>query len=344
MPEKIRVLVVDDSALMRRLISDILERDPHLEVIDTARNGAEALEKVKTLQPDVVTMDIEMPRMDGLTALQYIMLENPVPVIMVSAMNRRQADITMKALDMGAVDFIPKTSGTLSLDMDKSSKILIEKVKIASEIVLPKIKGAISSSKKKRQTKKVQPGNKIVVIGASTGGPKALPEVISKLPRDIPAGILVVQHMPEGFTESFAERLNWYTSLEAHEAKVGDEIKPGTILVAPGNKHMEIKNGRIVLTDGERVNFVRPSVDVTMLSAVAEYGGRCIGVILTGMGSDGANGMKAIKEAGGSTIAQDEESSVVFGMAKVAIEMRSVDKVVPLDKIAGTIIKFMELK
>jgi two-component system chemotaxis response regulator CheB len=341
MNRPVRVLVVDDSAVMRKLISDILGDASGIEIVGTARDGGDALLKINSLKPDVVTMDIEMPKMDGLTALTHIMTENPLPVIMVSAMDKRQADITMKALDLGAVDFIPKTSGTLSLDMEKASRKLISKVMMASKIKVAQRKAIKISpvSIPKILSKK---GGRIVTLGASTGGPRAIPDVLSRLPRDLPAGLLIVQHMPEGFTRSFAERLNWYTSLEVKEAQDGDKITPGLVLVSPGNLHMEIDKKRIHLTDGPQVNNVRPSVDVLMKTAADAYGSRCIGVLLTGMGADGAQGMKTIKEKGGTTIAQDEETCVVYGMPKAANDLRIVDKVAPLSKIAKNIILALE--
>lgn len=341
MEKSVKVLVVDDSAVMRKLISDILSAAAGIEVVGTARNGGDALTKVNSLKPDVVTMDIEMPKMDGLTALMHIMAEKPLPVIMLSAMDKRQADITMKALDLGAVDFISKTSGTLSLDMEKTSQTLISKVKMAAKIRVVKRK-AIKISPVSNAKFRSKKGDRIVTIGASTGGPRAIPEVLSRLPRDLPAGILIVQHMPEGFTKSFAERLNWYTSLEVKEAQEGDEIKPGLVLVAPGNLHMEVKGKKVHLNDKPHVNNVRPSADVLMKAAASVYGSRCTGVLLTGMGSDGAQGMKDIKECGGKTIAQDKETCIVYGMPKAAVELRIVDKVAPLSKIARNIIFALE--
>jgi two-component system chemotaxis response regulator CheB len=341
MEDPVRVLIVDDSAVMRKLLSDILQGALGIEVVGTARNGGDALTKVNSLNPDVVTMDIEMPKMDGLTALTHIMAEKPLPVIMVSAMDKRQADITMKALDLGAVDFISKTSGTLSLDMEKSSRTLISKVKMAARIKVRK-RNAIKISPVSIPKFLSKNGDTVVTIGASTGGPRAIPEVLSRLPRDLPAGVLIVQHMPEGFTKSFAERLNWYTSLEVKEAEEGDQVEPGMVLVAPGNLHMEVDGKKVHLNDGPQVNNVRPSVDVLMKSAASSYGPRCTGVLLTGMGNDGAEGMKAIKKSGGKTIAQDKETCVVYGMPKSAVELRIVDKIAPLSKIAKNIIFALE--
>lgn len=336
-----KVLVVDDSAVMRKLITDILEGDPQIEVVGTAGNGADAIKMARKLNPNVITMDIEMPKMDGLTALQHILKSQPLPVIMLSAMDKRQADITMKALDLGAVDFISKTSGTLSLDMEERSGVLISKVKMAANVKIKK-KDDIRMTPISVPNFMEKKGNWLITIGASTGGPRAIPQILSRLPRNLPAAVLIVQHMPKAFTQSFAERLNWITSLEVREAHEGDAIKQGTVLVAPGNMHMEVTGKKIHLSGEPPVNNARPSVDVLMKSAAKRYKSRCLGVLLTGMGSDGALGMKDIKKYGGRTIAQNEDTSVVYGMPKVAVDMNAVDKVAPLEDIAGNIIDTME--
>ena len=341
MSKTVRALVVDDSALMRKLIIDILERDPDIQVIGSASNGAEALVKIADMEPDVVTMDIEMPVMDGLTALQHMMNDYPRPVVMISALGKRQADITTKALDLGAVDFIAKPSGTLSLDIDKLGDEIIRKVKMASGV---KIRKRDSPSDIKpvpvpsfRPTKR----KAIVIIGSSTGGPRAVQEVLSWMPRTIPAPILMVQHMPEGFTSSFAQRLNWCTSLDVSEARDGDPVRTGKALLAPANYHTLIENKRIILDDGPKVHYVRPSVDVLMKSAAKKYKSGCLGVLLTGMGSDGAEGMRAIKEAGGYTIAQNKETCVVYGMPKAAADLNVVDEMLPLEDIGKKILSVM---
>jgi len=326
---------------MRRLLTDLLEKEPGITVIGTAKNGMEAISMAAELHPSVITMDIEMPIMDGLTALQHIMVENPVPVVMLSAMNKRQADILIKALEMGAVDFIPKTSGTISLDIEKAGESIIAKIRGAADIDVKCIKPKVSEKIVVSDFKMPPLRDGVIAIGASTGGPKALLEVISSLPRDLPAAVLIVQHMPEGFTQSLAERLNWQSSLEVKEAQDGDRVRPGLVLIAPGNRHMEVDGKNIRLTDGEKVNHVRPSVDVLMESVAVHYGPSALGVIMTGMGLDGAAGISAIKRRGGRTIAQDESSCAVFGMPKAAIELRSVDKVEPLDKIAQKIISML---
>jgi two-component system chemotaxis response regulator CheB len=326
---------------MRRLLTDLLEKEDDITVIGTARNGMEAISKAAELQPSVITMDIEMPMMDGLTALQHIMAENPIPVVMLSAMNKRQADIVIKALDMGAIDFIPKTSGTISLDIEKAGESIVAKIREAAEVEVECIRSKVPEKIVESDFKMPPTRDQVVAIGASTGGPKALLEVISSLPRDLPAAVLIVQHMPEGFTQSLAERLNWQSSLEVMEAKDGDRVRSGLVLIAPGNRHMEVDGKHIRLTDGARVNHVRPSVDVLMESVAVHYGPNTLGVLMTGMGQDGAAGIKAIKRRGGRTIAQDESSCAVFGMPKAAIEQRSVDNVEPLGKIAQKIISML---
>ncbi len=342
MADSIRVLIADDSAVMRKLLKDILGSEPDIKVVATAKNGVEAVKLVSELKIDVITMDIEMPKMDGLTALQHIMDKKPTPTIMLSAMDKRKADIVIKSLDHGAVDFISKTSGNLSLDIETIGQDIIQKVKMASEVNVkkisrPKIVKPLVYTRKKAHGKK-----KIIAIGASTGGPKAILEVLSLLPRDIPAGIIITQHMPEGFTKSFAERLNWQSSVEVKEAEDGDLILPGLALVAPGDYHMEIIKGKIALNKKPKVNSMRPSADVMMSSAAKMHGKNVIGVLLTGMGADGAKGMKDIKDNGGKTIAQNEDSCVVFGMPREAIALDVVDKIVPLSDIALEILNCLE--
>lgn len=334
----IRVLVVDDSTIMRRLLTDLLQADPEIEVIDTARDGQEAIDKAAALKPDVITLDIEMPRMDGLTALHHIMREDPRPVVMVSAMDKREADITMKALAMGAVDFVSKTSASISLDMDQVQGELITKVKGAARARVHRPSRSLSPVLGVPLVTPI-PGMHCLVIGASTGGPGAITKVVSGLPRNLPAAVLVVVHMPAGFTGSFAQRLNWFTSLEVREAEHGDSLVLGRILVAPGGKHLRVRDGRVHLDEEPPVNFVRPSVDVTMETVAREFGKRSRGVLLTGMGADGANGLKRIKEAGGPTIAQDEDTSIIYGMPKAAVELGAASQVLPLESIAAAVVR-----
>jgi len=337
MVKQITVLVVDDSIVMRQIITDILEKEKDIKVIGTARNGRDAVLKTKELNPDVVSMDIEMPVMDGITSLQHIMRESPRPVVMLSAVGKRQADLTIKSLEHGAVDFIPKTGASLSIDLNMEQQLIRDKIRAAASV---KVKPAGAATERAVMCNEVHStsGDWIVMIGASTGGPKALPEVLSRLPSNLPAGVCIVQHMPEGFTKSFAERLNWNAQIEVREAQEGDEIKPGLALLAPGNKHMEIVGHKVHLNDDPKMHFVRPAIDIMMNSGAKQYGPRTVGVVLTGMGDDGAEGMLNIKRAGGKTIAQDEATSVVYGMPKACAENGSTDLVAPLNSIARHIV------
>ena len=325
--KRIKVLVVEDSIFMRNVISDIINSDPQLQVIGTARDGEEALSKLDVLEPDVITLDIEMPRMDGLSVLKQIMKRKPKPVIMLSALTREGAIYTLKALDYGAVDYITKPSGNISLDLHTIKDEIISKIKMAASANLPKLKI------KPISIESCELGDNVVAIGASTGGPQALTYVLTSLPQNIPP-ILIVQHMPEGFTKSFAERLDKLCKFKVKEAEEGDYISKDLVLIAPGGFHMAVsKTGRIRLDRTPPIHGVRPAVDPMMTSVARFYKSRAVGVILTGMGRDGAYGMKKIKEYGGVTIAQDEKTSVVFGMPKAAIEEGCVDVVLPLHKI-----------
>jgi len=344
MSVKIRVLVVDDSALMRKLISDLLESDPRIEVVDTARDGYEAIEKVAELHPNVVVMDIQMPRMSGLEALSRIMSQWPIPMVMLTGLT--DPGLAIEALQRGAVDFVLKPSGTISVDIYKIRQELIEKVKLAT-LVNPR-KMALRIEPTVLSPLRVSfrlSGRRVVAIGASTGGPKALDYFLSRLPARLPAPVLVVQHMPPGFTRSFAERLNQHSSLLIKEAEDRDLILPGRVYVAPGDHHMLVERqaGReiIRLVKSPRVKGLRPSADVTMGSVAEVYGAGSIGIILTGMGSDGTDGIKAIKERGGVTIAQDKATSVIYGMPRAAVESGCVDKVLPLNDIPEEIVRLL---
>jgi two-component system chemotaxis response regulator CheB len=340
---KIRVLVVDDSAFMRILISDMLNADPAIEVAGVARNGADGVEKVKTLSPDVITMDVEMPTMNGIEAVKRIMAEKPTPVVMVSGVTKKNADVTLEALANGAFDFVTKPSGTLSLDIENVKGELIAKIKGASagKIGAGRRRGPTPTRVSKAAAGAGRRSRRVVVIGSSTGGPRALDEIFSALPdRGVAAaGMLVVQHMPPHFTKSLAERLDGHSAVHVREGEEGDVITDGSAFVAPGGYHMAVNSGTIHMNKEPPVNAIRPSVDVTMFSAAKTYGPNTVGVILTGMGKDGAAGMKAIKARGGKTIACDEETSIIFGMPKEAIKLGCVDNVVPLHGIAGAIME-----
>jgi two-component system chemotaxis response regulator CheB len=325
---------------MRKIIPQLLEEDSEIKVIDTARDGMEALKKIQQLMPDVVTLDIEMPGMDGLETLCKIMKDYPTPVIMLSAYTPEGAETTLKALEYGAIDFIRKPSGEISLDIKKVQKELIEKIKIAKTIDLSKLK---CITKKEIMIDKLPGLNEetiktLVIIAASTGGPRALYEILPKLEKkNFPVSFLVVQHMSSGFTSTLASRLNSISILNVKEAEDGEEILPETIYVAPGNFHMEIKNVNdriyVSLNQEPAMHGVRPAADMTMTSVAKKFNGKIISVILTGMGKDGASGAEKIKEKGGKIIAQDRETSVIFGMPRVAIERGVVDVIAPLQKI-----------
>lgn len=341
MPEKIRVLVVDDSALMRKKISDMVNSDEELEVIATARDGEEAVREILIRRPDVVTLDIEMPRMDGLMALGYIMSECPTPVIIFTGYTTWGAVETINALEYGAVDFMLKPSGAISLDIAKVKNELLSKIKLASTVNVKQLHLHLLPA---NQRPKVSPStslDKLVIIGASTGGPKAVSEVLPRISGNLSAGILLIQHMPGDFTKDFAKRLDFESELRVKEAKEGDAIEPGKVLVAPGDFHMVVKRGTdqnfVSINRDPEMHNIRPSVSVTMLSAAPIYRDKTIGVILTGMGSDGVEGIELIKHFGGKTLAEDESTAIVYGMPKAAIEKGIIDKALPIYDIAAEI-------
>jgi len=345
----VKILIVDDSAFMRNALSSMLSSDPEIQIIGTARDGLEAIEKVQSLNPDVVTMDVEMPRMDGITALKHIMEKFPVPVIMVSSLTSEGAKITLDALDIGAVDFIPKNLSELSINIVKIKEILIDKIKhiakkgIVKRRVIPAIHRAIEVPKSMpvRTTGERRVG--LVSIGTSTGGPKALQDIMPKIPKDFPVPIVIAQHMPANFTGPFAERLNQLSQITVKEALEGETLKPGFAYIAPGGGHMRVKRPRgletvVSISEGKEEYIYRPSVDALMLSVAEYFPGRALGVILTGMGNDGLKGLIALKKTGGRIFAQDEESCVVYGMPKAVVDAGIADKVLSLEEIAGEII------
>jgi two-component system chemotaxis response regulator CheB len=343
MTKPVRVLVVDDSALMRKLIPQIIERDNAIHVVGTAMDGAFALKKIDELKPDVVTLDLEMPRMDGMEALRVITRKHRLPVIVVSAHSTQGAASTFKALALGAFDFVAKPQDAASAHMEEIAAELICKIKTAVKTVPSQpVEFAIEPRRviKQPRGRRARP-EKIIVIGISTGGPNALQYLLSQLPPDFPAAIAIVQHMPEGFTQTFAKRLDDICSLEVKEASPGDLLLAGRALICPGNKHMKFRRmplaDTVVLTEEERVSGHRPSADVLFTSAAQAFGPQAIGVIMTGMGEDGAEGLGHIKRAGGLTIAQSEDSCVVFGMPKAAIERGHAMRVVNLQVMANTL-------
>jgi len=342
----IKILIVDDSAFMRKLLSDLFSSETDFMVIDTARNGQDAIEKTKRLKPDLITMDVEMPIMDGITALEMIMKDIPTPVIMISSLTRDGAEATMCALELGAVDFVAKPAGVIS-SIAGIGKEIVAKARVAVGVKMPKVYekvakvSAMINPSLQRTT--VASDEKIVAIGTSTGGPRALQEIITQLPGNLPCGVVIVQHMPPGFTKSLSERLNSLSSLTVKEAEHNDVIRPGLVLIAPGDYHMTIEhegNKRIIkLNQNPPIGGHRPAVDPMMESVAKVYGQRAVGVILTGMGHDGAKGVQAIKQQLGYTIAEDQSTAVVFGMPKSAIELGAVNKVAPLSAIAAEIVK-----
>ncbi len=347
----IKVLVVDDSAFMRRALTSMLQEDPEIKVIGTARDGMEAIQMVQELKPDIVTMDVEMPRMDGITALKEIMSKCPVPVIMVSSLTTEGAKVTLEALELGAIDFIPKNLAELSVNIVKIKGMLIEKIKTIGKRGIIKRKPSVRKTEIKSEPSKIElPKTRIsterkvgiVSIGTSTGGPKALQEIIPKLPKDFPVPLVIAQHMPPNFTKPFAERLDQLSQLSVKEAEEGEAIKPGIVYIAPGRGHMRLKRRGIetlVSISEDKEDFIyRPSVDALMLSVADCFPGRSLGVILTGMGNDGANGCKKIKETGGRVFAQSEETCVVYGMPRAVVEAGIADKIVSLEEMAGEII------
>jgi two-component system chemotaxis response regulator CheB len=338
---RVRVLVVDDSALMRKLIPQMLESDASIEVVGTAMDGTFALRKIEDLLPHVVTLDLDMPKMNGIETLREIMKRTPLPVIVVSSLSTEGALVTMKALAMGAFDFVTKPRDATA-HMAEASAELIAKVKAAAESKLkPRLfEGTAARASKPLVTAWSQPTH-VVAIGVSTGGPQALEYLMPQLMPEFPAAILVVQHMPEGFTEMFARRLDELCALSVKEARSGDPLLAGQVLICPGNRHMKVKRfvrgDVVVLSDEERVNGHRPSVDVLLRSVAEEFRSHAIGVLMTGMGDDGAEGLGEIKRLGGVTIAQNEESSVVFGMPKAAIERGYAIRVVGLEGMANAL-------
>lgn len=342
MSARVRVLVVDDSALMRKLIPQILAGDSSIEVVGTAMDGEFALKKIEELKPDVVTLDLEMPRLDGIETLRAIMRRFQLPVIVVSTYTKQGAYSTFKALSHGAFDFVAKPHDAAAGHLEEIAAELAEKIKGASRARIPKMRDQEVAAKRigaKSRRKNPQPPSRIVAIGISTGGPVALQYVFSQLPADFVGSILIVQHMPEGFTEMFARRLDDLSAIDVQEAKSGDLLLAGRALVCPGNRHMVVRRmsrgDMVVLSDGTPVNGHRPSVDVLFHSVAREIGSSAIGVLMTGMGEDGAEGLGAIQSAGGLTIAQSEDSCVVGGMPRAAIAKGYATRVVALEGMAS---------
>jgi two-component system chemotaxis response regulator CheB len=358
--DPVRVLVVDDSAFMRKAISMMLESDPEIKVVGMARNGIEGVDFAKRLKPDVITLDIEMPQMDGLTALKHIMNDNPIPVMMVSSLTTDGASATLDALSLGAVDFIPKQLSFVALDIVKIKEELLKKIKHIARnkfTLMSRVRTQTRVVSKPAKGKPTQspPSSaplactgrqdlSIIAIGTSTGGPPALQAIIPRLPKNLPVPVTVVQHMPPTFTKSLADRLDSLSQVRVKEAEQGEPLNSGTVYIAPGDHHLLIRStgGRpkVVLTDEPSNHLHKPAVDVMMRSVAESYGRRTLGVILTGMGSDGLEGLKVVRQKGGIILAQNEESCVVYGMPRSVVEANLANKIIDINKMANEIVSY----
>ena len=364
-PSKRAVLVVDDSAFMRRLISQILERSGEFHVVGTARNGYDALQKVHALDPELVTMDVDMPELDGLQALGYIMSESPRPVVMLSAATTHSGhDATLRALELGAVDFVRKPSGAISLDLERIGERLLGALRAAAQANVggvrmlainrlpvrgtparPAVAIPASSAVPTRTAAPGTAATRVVVIASSTGGPRALAEVIPNLPRALGAAVLVVQHMPAGFTKSLAQRLHALSKLPVSEAEAGEPILTDRVYLAPGGRHMSVTGSlgaaTIALDDSAPIWGVRPSADPLFRSVADRFRGDAVAVVLTGMGRDGADGTRAIRAAGGRAVLQDRATSTIFGMPNAALQIAGADRVAGLGEVAPAIVAML---
>lgn len=359
---KIKVLIVDDSALVRQILTEILGSDRGIEVVGTAQDPIIARDKIKKLQPDVITLDVEMPKMDGVTFLRNLMRLHPLPVVMISSLTEQGADITFEALEAGAIDFVAKPKVDVKEGLLEYTEEIVEKVKAAAKanvfakastsntsatakISIEEKLSADSVIKKKAAPKRFKTTDKIIALGASTGGTEAIKEVLLRMPADSP-GMVISQHIPEAFSGPFAERMNGISAMTVCEAKDGQQILPGHVYIAPGSHHLIVeRNGAQYicrLNDGERVNRHKPSVDVMFRSVAQNVGPNAIGVILTGMGDDGARGLLEMKETGAPTMVQDEKTSVVWGMPGAASKIGAADKEYPLDRISTNIMKLLD--
>ena len=340
----IKVLIVDDSAVMRKILTKELSKYKDIEIIGTAVDPYIARDKIVQLRPDVITLDLEMPRMDGLSFLKKLMKYYPVPVVILSSFTPKNSENALRALELGAVEAICKP-GSAYATTDISRRLVHAIRAAASSRIVSLEQSATAPAIGQLKNLHVQTADKVIAIGASTGGTKAIETVLMSLPENTP-GIVIVQHMPENFTHAYAERLNKTCSLEVREAKDYDHVRPGVALIAPGDRHMMLSQNReknvVKIKEGPPVHYQRPSVDVLFQSVARCAGENAIGILLTGMGADGAKGMLALYERGAYTIAQDEESCVVFGMPREAIKLGAVDKVVSLQKIPQTIIEALD--
>ena len=363
--KKTRVLIVDDSAFMRKVLTTIVASDPQLEVCGEARDGHDAVTQTEALKPDVVSMDINMPHMDGLQATEIIMSSNPRPILVVSSESQDGAAVTLKALQLGAIDFVAKPSGGVDLDLSAVRDEICRKLKIAAKVrVVRNATRSKVSEAARGSTRETLPASfgqtaqngalpagqaakrggsgkiPVVVLASSTGGPATLMKFVPYFPKDFPGAVILVQHMPGNFTEQFSKQLSEVARVKVKEAESGDILAPGQLYICPGSHHLRIsKTGRISLDDGPRIGGYRPCADVTLENAAEYAGPLAIGVILTGMGNDGAKGVQAVRVGGGHTIAQDESTAVIFGMPQEAITTGAIDQVLPIEAIYRAIEK-----
>lgn len=333
----IKVLIIDDSLFIRSLVSDFLNEDPHIKVVDTASSGQEAMRKIPNSRPDCIILDLAMPGWDGLTTLKHIMHDFPTPVVILSAYSQEDADITLECLELGAISFVLKPSGELSLDIEKIKERLIQEVKAAAGVNLKRFKTRIAK-RPPHPSRKLLVEDKIIVVGASTGGPQTLELVLPSLPSDFSIPILIVQHMPNRFfSESLSRHLNKNCLLKVNVASDNETISAPTVYLAPGGSHLRVENRTIFLTKVSP-DTLSPSIDMAMQSIAKVYQENSIGIILSGIGDDGLEGMRSIKKAGGRTIVQDE-SALIFGMPKVVIDAGLADKVLPAEEIGRAILE-----
>ena len=347
------VLVVDDSAFMRKVITEMIAASTDFRVVGTARNGLDALKQIHALDPSIVTLDVEMPELDGIQALGYIMSETPRPVVMLSAAGGGPGDaLTIRALELGAVDFVRKPSGPISLDVGTVREQLMDALRAATQVNLrgvgmlarPKLAGAGTTARRGGRTAVTE----VVAIAASTGGPRALAEVIPALPRDLEAAVLVVQHMPKGFTKSLADRLDLLSGLKVMEATHGQLVEANCVYLAPGGMHMTVardgSDACVLLDDGAPIWGVRPSADPLFRAVAREFGRCAVGVVLTGMGRDGAEGLRAMREVGAAAVVQDRATSTIYGMPQAAFAAAGADRVAGLGEVAGAVVELLQTR